>query len=277
MATYTDFLEQEATLPETLWHYTTQQGLLGILESQSLWATKIHYLNDSSEFSHALKLAVEILDQRIQDGATEQLHKLKSFRESIPRIDSVHVCVASFSEDPDVLSQWRAYGGASGGYAIGFVPERLRELGRDQQLFLIKCKYAETEQSATINHLIDRCLSEPDADPDLALKCWYFPARLARLAPVLKNSTFAEEREWRLVSRPRAVTEMCFREGRSMVVPYVRFELREPADSYLKAVTVGPCPNVDLSIKSAAMLLRKRRIQSAEAKVVGSKIPFRNW
>jgi len=37
------------------------------------------------------------------------------------RIEHMHVCVPSFSEDPDVLGQWRAYGGASGRYAPGFV------------------------------------------------------------------------------------------------------------------------------------------------------------
>lgn len=281
MATYEEFLEQEAIPPATLWHYTTQRGLLGILETESLWATKIHYLNDSSEFSHALRLTDEILDQRIQRAGADQFHRLNAFRGSIPRTDSVHVCVASFSEDPDVLSQWRAYGGASGGYAIGFASSLLREFAGGQGFFLIKCKYGEREQRASINDLIDRCLSEPDEEPgnppELPLSSGQFRARLARLAPALKNASFEEEREWRLVSRPKPVTEMCFRQGRSMLVPYTRFLLPPPADSYIQTVTVGPCPNVELSVKSTAMLLRNHRIQHAEARVGGSKIPFRNW
>jgi hypothetical protein len=35
-----------------LYHYTDQRGLLGILRSQSIWATHIRYLNDSSEYNH---------------------------------------------------------------------------------------------------------------------------------------------------------------------------------------------------------------------------------
>src|SRR5208337_2368431 len=67
------------------------------------------------------------------------------------------------------------------------------------------------DQRESINHLIDLCLSEQHADPDIARKCWYFPTRLARLAPTLKNASFREEREWRLISRPTMVTQMQFR------------------------------------------------------------------
>ena len=34
---------------ETLYHYTTLEGLTGILEHRCLWATHYRYLNDSSE------------------------------------------------------------------------------------------------------------------------------------------------------------------------------------------------------------------------------------
>jgi hypothetical protein len=277
VATYTDFLEQSATPPATLWHYTTQHGLLGIVGTNSLWASKVHYLNDSSEFSYTLKLADGILEERLRDGSAGLRDRLNAFREAIPRIDNIHVCVASFSEDPDILSQWRAYGGASGGYALGFVAQHLRESARGQGLFLVKCKYTEAEQRESINHLIDRCMSEESTNPDIALKCWYFPSRLARLAPVLKNSSFGEEREWRLIFRPLMVTQMLFREGRSMLVPYARLELKGELNAYLSSVTIGPCPNMSLSIASTAMLLRCHGVKDAESKVIGSKIPYRNW
>lgn len=34
-----------------LYHYTTLEGLKGILETQTLWATHFEFLNDSSELS----------------------------------------------------------------------------------------------------------------------------------------------------------------------------------------------------------------------------------
>ncbi len=34
--------------PELLYHYTTQEGLLGIFDTQEIWATHIRYLNDKT-------------------------------------------------------------------------------------------------------------------------------------------------------------------------------------------------------------------------------------
>jgi hypothetical protein len=43
-----------------LYHYTTQFGIIGIVESSSVWATHALYLNDSSEFSHGLSFAKSV-------------------------------------------------------------------------------------------------------------------------------------------------------------------------------------------------------------------------
>ena len=43
-------------LPEVIYHYTTQAGLLGIIGNGEIWASDLRYLNDSAEYHHALKL-----------------------------------------------------------------------------------------------------------------------------------------------------------------------------------------------------------------------------
>lgn len=40
--------------PRTLYHYTSDSGLLGIIETKSIWATNVRYLNDSKEYALAL-------------------------------------------------------------------------------------------------------------------------------------------------------------------------------------------------------------------------------
>lgn len=52
--------------PDSLFHYTTIDGLLGIVQSKTLWASQIQYLNDSVEFYWALNLTREILESRIR-------------------------------------------------------------------------------------------------------------------------------------------------------------------------------------------------------------------
>ncbi|WP_258131017.1 hypothetical protein [Microbacterium sp. MYb66] len=38
-----------SNMPKVLYHYTAAAGLAGILESSTIWATDIHYLNDYTE------------------------------------------------------------------------------------------------------------------------------------------------------------------------------------------------------------------------------------
>lgn len=65
MATFDEILRETPILPEKepseLFHYTTADGLLGILTKQNLWATDVLYLNDASEFRYADELIVEAI------------------------------------------------------------------------------------------------------------------------------------------------------------------------------------------------------------------------
>ncbi|MER0171630.1 MAG: hypothetical protein DU489_13715 [Nitrosomonas sp.] len=65
-----------------LFHYTNAKGLMGIIESQSIWATHYAYVNDSEEIRHFLKSRLpdllrtvvnEYLDELITQGESIQL------------------------------------------------------------------------------------------------------------------------------------------------------------------------------------------------------------
>src|SRR6266404_3405917 len=118
-----------------LYRYTTQTGLLGIIKSRQIWATHTQYLNDRREFLHAVDLVHEeikrLLDEAIdsypsrphQSAREDSLARMQAAVSMSPQ--SINVCVCSFSEERDSLSQWRAYGGSSG-FAIGFSGELLK-------------------------------------------------------------------------------------------------------------------------------------------------------
>jgi hypothetical protein len=46
----------EGPTPLYLCHYTTQTELLGIIEGRELRATKVHYMNDATEFAASLDM-----------------------------------------------------------------------------------------------------------------------------------------------------------------------------------------------------------------------------
>lgn len=103
--------------PERLYHYTSAQGLVGILKSHVLWATDSRCLNDTQEFKLGLKIALDIL------AGHNQFQFLRKVIDDVisswtPQVAGVFVIC--FCRDRDLLSQWRAFGSDGRGYCLGF-------------------------------------------------------------------------------------------------------------------------------------------------------------
>ncbi len=58
----------KAAVPEkeTIYHYTSQEGLLGIVRTKCLWVNSIRHLSDSAEFGYSVDLVREKLTYRLQ-------------------------------------------------------------------------------------------------------------------------------------------------------------------------------------------------------------------
>ena len=110
--------------PKILYHYTTADGLLGILNSKSIWATHVSYVNDRQEFVYLL----DILRAVMRDEEYPELVKFYEIVEAVHNdLIKANFTVTSFSEAPDLLSQWRAYSSSSLGYCIGFNTESMMQ------------------------------------------------------------------------------------------------------------------------------------------------------
>lgn len=101
-----------------LYHYTTVNGLQGILETNRLWASAAYYLNDSSEVeygSHLLHDELSVWRTANQNNpcfAADVLQGLDEiFSSPLSRISRTStIYVTCFCENGNLLSQWRAYG-----------------------------------------------------------------------------------------------------------------------------------------------------------------------
>lgn len=108
------------TPPNLLHHYTTQAGFIGIVESEELWATHTQYLNDTREYVHAITLITNVLVKRRGESSNDlEKEILTEMIDGIDGMESMNVCVASFSAVRDSLSQWRAYSSGGSGKAAG--------------------------------------------------------------------------------------------------------------------------------------------------------------
>lgn len=119
-----EFLDPVDALPAptTIYHYTNDQGLRGVLETGRLWCSDLFCLNDPSELRHGFSHLVRILDERAKRGPRETQIFADDFKKFLSDgLDkSAFYFVLSFSSDGDDLGQWRAYADNGRGYALGF-------------------------------------------------------------------------------------------------------------------------------------------------------------
>jgi hypothetical protein len=276
----TDQDASEESSPPTLYHYTDQRGLLGILNSFEFWATKIQYLNDASEFGYTQALVREELANLHRQAPNDrERERIDALVLEIDTIRQINVCVFSFSEERDLLSQWRAYGGPTAGFAIGFETAFLKTIVKRNGWLLKRCIYDEATQIGMIRGLIQDILStdfntvRSRTDPTrprttIALPVGGdFAVNLTRLAQLLKHRGFAEEREWRLVSPPQQSWDerFCYRLGRSMITPYFRLSIHGDGElPKVREIVVGPTPERGGSIASVESIPGSRSRPTTE-------------
>jgi hypothetical protein len=211
---------------------------------------------------------------------------LSEMAEGIRGIEDINVCVCSFSEAGDSLSQWRAYGGPTSGYAIGFNPAFLADLvRREGWCYLAPCLYEQADQEVLIQDLVSAVYSENvklknDGKYPSVPRGGYLAANLHKCAPILKHHSFKEEKEWRVIMRPLSCSlpRYEFRPGNSMITPYYRIPLGGE-DGQIKLgldeVMIGPTPHIEHSRAAVKSFLVGQGL--ADVPVNKSEVPYRNW
>lgn len=286
---------------DVLYHYTSQAGLIGMLDTKEIWASSIHYLNDSKEFALALSLARGELEERMKVATSQgDRDRLELLHDNIYTIERVYTCVCCFSELGDSLSQWRSYGGGKSGFSVGFSREWFEEIIESPRLTLRRCIYKLAEQQTLIQETLDKFLAEnakakPDfwdanrsfSNPDkprtittLKHAGNYFADRLAQIAPLIKHEAFEDEKEWRLVVQNVSVFNLKHRPGESMMIPYTSIPIGdENKFGSISKIIVGPTPHPDLSRDSVSSLAIASGLVTGGKYIEfkNTKIPFRSW
>jgi len=226
--------------PSTLYHYTSLEALVSIVQTKRLRASNIRFLNDTTESMRLKRDAIEILEGWIARSPDKKDFKVTL--ENIEKTPQQSLFLASLSENGDLLSQWRAYCPQNLGVSIGFSSECLAEQwiadpNSDKGFFLSaslkKVKYyspadraqleteilqlLELERRSGSRVAVGRMLTNIPEELiskwiDVIVKVEGEPgfaeprpfsavaAWLALLAPLVKHDAFAEEGEWRKVA-----------------------------------------------------------------------------
>lgn len=223
-----------------IYHYTSPAGLLGILETRSIWLSDTQFLNDLSE----VRYAAELVCKQLEDVDQELMERIERnyLGDDLNLPLETFPYVASFCKSDDLLSMWRSYG--ADGVSIGFdraCLDRLlsnsgeewgslspEEIGKMRHAhFGIAGQLVDIEylDKWTINDKVVQEIRESDG-------------KLSGFLAGIKNPAFREEREVRIIAFANScTTPPQIRENNGRIVPYR--PLVFPFEA-IRSITVGP-------------------------------------
>lgn len=272
----------------SLHHYTSLDAFLSIVNSKSLRATNVHYLNDSSESELGLKLMKQVGEEARRTAEGIDAEFLAYFVEWLDGsvLDSASVYVLCFSEAHNQLSQWRGYTEHGRGICLsidsGLLVKRMQAYGWTFQ----HCRYNRISQLSWAEAILSRMRREAatnytgiegDKKKGFNAVLQNCLSDLLQVAATIKNEAFAEERELRFISPMINVGDerIAYRVGKTALIPYVQFRLVDGEDGLdVDEIMVGPSPTQHLTHSSITGVVKQNRLKEP-CIVSDSQIPYR--
>jgi len=224
-------LHDPAQIPELLYHYTTFDGLQGILKENALRATYSRSLNDGSEWEFGKSV---VSKYPIPEQAKRDPLPPPTWRSPSPRA----MFVTCFCEDPNLLSMWRSYTNQGGGYCLGFEGRQLDRLQPDELKVgsyaarLVKMYYGDT----------------PPAHMQEVLDCGSHVTANWVLENMIKHHGFQEEREWRVIVPDPPTSLMSFHAAHASIKASVQVGNRH-GKLPLTKIVYGPTLRDDAALR----------------------------
>jgi hypothetical protein len=183
--------------PEYLYHYCHADTLEKILKSQSLWASDLRTMKDSTEIHYGYG---------VLEAACKRSHYLLGIGPAADRLRQMCLThVACLSLRVGIKNQWEEYAAKSTGAAIGIRFQEMRRIagGHLGRLFHFPMVYDPSVQSHFLDELISRAsriehtlASAPLADVETYRD--HVIMHIGAAVATLKDPGYAPEEEWRL-------------------------------------------------------------------------------
>ncbi len=119
------------TEPESLFHYTSLNGLIGIFETQHMRASHRYYLNDQNDILHGIKFSEQIVSDWMKHSSGKKRDLARNILEILTDekskvANSPFTFSVSFSEKKEGAAQWQVYGDYGRGVMIEFNYDKLK-------------------------------------------------------------------------------------------------------------------------------------------------------
>ena len=271
-----------------VFHYTSPEGLMGIVGNQCLWFTDAAYLNDLSELSYATNfcnsVAIEYLserneeDQEIGARIMHYVHELAAFNRP---------AVFCTSRKNNLLNQWRDYGKSITPYSIGIDAKSL--ISNENARFpLVAAQmiYEPSKQRLMLLDLFQSLEERRDEVADELLEnnseeylLQTVAGEIRRLLYCFKNPAFESEEEIRIMMDIPSLIQNGvhpkFRPSPLGLVPYFEWSLNGHDEKIpLHSVMIGPSNHGALALDAVQTYLKGSGYDNVDCRY--STIPLRN-
>jgi Protein of unknown function (DUF2971) len=251
-------LFDRSQIPPVLYHYTTFDGLHGILKDSALRATFSETLNDGSEWEFGKSV---IRRYPIPEGTSQEPAPPPSMVIPPPKA----IFVTCFCEESNLLSMWRSYTGQGGGFCLGFEGPKLNTLQRDNLIVgsfaarLVKVYYGE----------------KPRSELEQLLRCGGHSMAEWVLENMIKHHGFQEEKEWRIIVPDPPASLMSFHSGNANIKASVQIRNHQGDGKLpLRKIVYGPTLRNDTALaRTLSWMLDKYGYGDVALKA--SEIPYR--
>ena len=226
----------------SVFHYTSPNGLLGIISKNSVWFSNSDYLNDISESDYFHEVSSNII-MREKDGKKAKnlafrtylismfhSNKMWSGRQTFSR-EKERRYIFSLSLDSDSLSLWNYYTKTADtvGYNIGFNLEKLvnsLNLYSNQELMIGRVIYDCKIQKELLNELYDDYLDIYEKYTYSYQRRYLYEAledNLTKYSVFMKNPAFMNENEFRVAvfEKGESQEQKYYCEKNGAFVPYI--------------------------------------------------------
>lgn len=278
-------------LPETIYHYTSANGLHGILSSGILYFTDSLFLNDRNErknFYLLLRDYLKTWDREQREILFQRYFKAPDYisrcLEQTNPADtgaSRHF-VLSCSEEKDSLPMWNYYTRSmhAAGYNLHFETKSLlqqlkahpffKAAGRRSRLLCRGVVYEEAVKNKILRQVLEAFTSKWEADDSRESRNRLLLAldrAFEQLSLFYKDKAFAHEKEIRIVisasnrtihrlfsSAERETGPYRFRQVRGAQTPYLALDVVEKG-TVITGVTAGPALDKEMAVNGVEYML----------------------
>ena len=262
--------------PDRIYHYTTDAGLKGILESGKLRLTDICSLNDPSELNHGFAIAIRELKNMVAGGSSVSqrfANDLEIVANSQTIQKSADFFVCSFSLCDDDLGQWRAYADGGRGFALEFDTAALENESAPDSFHLTY----DDDRLAEIDRKIAKLLpftQLPNYKDALSIA---FMTYTTNAAIFFKHTAYKNEMEYRFMETfsVDAKPQVELRYRPYSVIRYRNFDWRSAAPCALKRILIGPGADKQKATQFAEDCLNLFHSDATNVQIDYSPIPYR--